>query len=77
MTGLVAVEPGLRPADVLTTAAFGRLTALDVSVVAPHGAGAGQDAAAAQVNAKVRRYAPYLRDLAADGVAYRPLVWTT
>ena len=61
----------------LTTAAFGRLAALDVSVVAPHGAGAGQDAAAAQVGAKVRRYAPYLRDLAADGIAYRPLVWTT
>ena len=60
----------------LTSAAFGRLAALDVSVVAPHGAGAGQDAAATQVVAKVRRYAPYLRDLAAEGIAYRPLVWT-
>ena len=66
----------LRPADVLTTAAFGRLAALDVGIADPHAAGAGHDAAAAQVGAKVRRYARFLQGLAADGIAYRPLVWT-
>ena len=74
--GLIAGAPLLRPADVLTSAAFGRQTALDVSIVAPHAAGAGADAAAARVVAKVQRYRPHLAALAADGVAYRPLVWT-
>ena len=61
----------------LTTAAFGRLTALDVGIVAPHAAGAGEDAAAAYVVSKVGKYAPHLPALAADGIAYQPLVWTT
>ncbi|CAK0867217.1 unnamed protein product [Prorocentrum cordatum] len=75
--GLIEAAPLLRPADVLTTAAFGRLTALDVGIVAPHAAGAGEDAAAAYVVSKVGKYAPHLPALAADGIAYRPLVWTT
>ena len=67
--GLIAAQTLWRPADVLMSAAFGRLAALDVSVVAPHAGGAGADAAAAQVVGKVCRYGPYLEALAADGMA--------
>ena len=76
--GLVASAPMLRPADLLTTAAFGRLSALDVVVASPDAAGAGDDACAAAVSRKlgVGGYGPYLEELAADGVDYRPLAWT-
>ena len=76
VAGLVPGAPALRPADILTDAAFGRLSALDVSIVAPHASGAGRDAVATRVQGKMQFYAPYLDALAEAGVAYRPLVWS-
>ena len=47
--GLVPSRPGLRPADILSSAAFARQAALDVGVASPDAAGAGDDACAALV----------------------------
>ena len=74
--GLVPSRPGLRPADLLTTTAFGRGAALDVSIVSPDSEGAGSDACAATVKHKLAKYGPILRELDAEGFDYRPLVWT-
>ena len=49
VAGLIEDAPALRPADILTDAAFGRLTALDISIAAPHAAGAEDDAVATKV----------------------------
>jgi hypothetical protein len=74
--GLVPSAPALRPADLLTVAAFGRVAALDVVVACPASEGAGVDACAAAVARKLRTYGPYLEELAREGVEYRPLAWT-
>ena len=74
--GLIGTAPSLRPADLLTTAAFGRLTALDVGIANPAARTAGADACVAMVSKKLSDYAPYLEELREDGVEYRPVVWT-
>ena len=50
--GLVTSHPTLRPADVLTSAASGRLAALDVGVASPDAAGAGVDCTESMVLSK-------------------------
>ena len=74
--GLLDTAPGLRPADVLTSAVSpGRTSALDVCVAAPGALRAGADCTE---SARVRKrsvYAKYLDALAAEGVDYLPLVW--
>ena len=72
----MASAPSLRPADLLTDAAFGRLTALDVGIANPSARMATNDACDAMVRKKLRTYAPYLEELAEDGVEYRPVVWS-
>ena len=74
--GLIASAPLLRPADVLTTAACGRLTALDVGIANPEARTAGVDAAASMVRRKREDYAAYVDELADDDIEYRPVVWT-
>ena len=74
--GLVPSRPTLRPADLLTTAAFGRLAALDVGVTCPDSAGSGSDACVAMHASKLHEYAGVLEELAEEGVQYRPLVWS-
>ena len=67
-----------RPADVLTTAAVpGRSAALDVCVASPNAAAASGDAAEAAFRRKLRRYRQEIRELAAAGILYRPMVWTS
>ena len=66
-----------RPADILTAAALpGRSAALDVCVAAPSGSRAAGDAAEAAFRRKLRRYRREIPELAAAGIAFRPLVWT-
>ena len=66
-----------RPADILTTAAVpGRSAALDVCIASPNAAGAAGDAAEAAFRRKLRRYRDAIPELAAAGIAFRPLVWT-
>ena len=74
--GLVSSAPSLRPADVLTTAAFGRLTALDVGIANPAARTAGDDACSSMVRRKEEDCAAFLDELAEDGVVYTPVVWT-
>ena len=75
--GLIASAPGLRPADVLTSAlALDRDTALDIGVAAPDAAGAGDDCTESMRRRKQAKYAPYSDDLSVAGVVYRPLVWS-
>jgi hypothetical protein len=66
-----------RPADIFTTAAVpGRSAALDVCVASPNAAAAMGDAAASAYRRKLHRYRREVRELAAAGIAFRPLVWT-
>ena len=73
--GLASSRPGLRPADILTSAAVpGSLAALDVGVACPDAEGAGDDACEAMRSDKKKKYASILSDLAEEGVVYCPLV---
>ena len=75
--GLIASAPGLRPADVLTSALSGnQLSALDVGVAATDAQRAGEDCTETMRSSKVRRYAPYHAELQAAQVMYRPVVWS-
>ena len=67
-----------RPADILTFAAVpGRRVALDVCVASPNASGAAGDAAEAAFRRKLRRYRLEIPQLAAAGILFRPLVWTS
>ena len=67
-----------RPADILTTAAVpGRSAALDVCVASPNASAAAGDAAEAAFRRKLRRYRNEIRELAAAGIAFRPMIWTS
>ena len=67
-----------RPADILTTAAVpGRSAALDVRVASPNASIAAGDVAEAAFRRKLRRYRREIPELAAAGIAFRPMVWTT
>ena len=68
--GLIASRPALRPADVLTTAAFGRGAALDVSIVCPDATGAGSDPCVASVTKKMQKYGEVLDELLEAGYHY-------
>ena len=74
--GLVASRPALRPADVLTSAAFARAAALDVSIVSPDAVGAGSDPCEAAVRRKLAKYGPILDELREVGIDYRPVTWS-
>ena len=75
--GLLEAVPGLRPADVLTTAVSPGLTsALDVGIAAPHALQAGPDCAETMRVKKRQTYARHLPAMEAEGMEYRPLVWT-
>ena len=66
-----------RPADILTTAAIpGRSAALDVCIASPVAAMALGDAADAAFKRKLRHYRAVIPQLAAAGIAFRPMVWT-
>ena len=58
--GLIPSAPQLRPADLLTTAAFGRCCALDLGVCCPDVAGAGVDACAAMAARKEAERPPIM-----------------
>lgn len=74
--GLVPSQPALRPADVLTSAAFCIPAALDVNVASPDCEGAGTDVCVSAAARKRDRYAAVLDELAEEGYDYKPLVWS-
>ena len=74
----VGLIPGtaLRPADVLTSALGNGFTALDIGITSPDAQLAGDDCTAAMFERKKAYYEPYERILAAQSIAYCPLVWS-
>ena len=74
--GLVPSRPAIRPADVLTSAAFQFPAALDVCVASPDSAGAGTDVCIAAEVRKRGTYKDVLAELRSEGYDYRPLIWT-
>ena len=75
--GLLEAAPGLRPADVLTSAVSPGLTsALDVGIAAPHALHAGDDCTETMRLKKRGTYSRHLEALAAERIEYKPLVWT-
>ena len=75
--GLLDAAPGLRPADILTSAASpGWISALDVGVAAPGSRHAGDDCTESMRLRKRKVYGRFLGALEAEGVEYRPMVWS-
>ena len=75
--GLLDTAPGLRPADILTTAVVPSLSlALDIGVAAPHALHAGNDCCETMRLRKVRHYRDHLEDFHLQGIIYTPLVWS-
>ena len=74
---LIPSAPMLRPADVLTSAAFpGCLAALDIGVSSPDSSGAGDDCCESMRARKCNDYADYLLELQDNGVRYQPLTFS-
>ena len=75
--GLLEAAPGLRPADVLTSAASpGWTSALDIGIASPGARHAGVDCTESMRVRKRGVYSRHLGALEAEGVQYRPLVWS-
>ena len=77
--GLLPAAPGLRPADVLTSAAGGNnLVALDVGVASPDSQAAVQngDGLEAMRKRKAGVYAPVADTMRDSGLEYRPMPWS-
>ena len=75
--GLLDTAPGLRPADVLTSAVSpGRVSALDVGIAAVEALNAGVDCAESMRLRKRQAYSRHLPALEAEGIEDRPLVWS-
>jgi hypothetical protein len=75
--GLLEAAPGLRPADVLTSAASpGLASALDVGIASPDAMHAGEDCTESMRVRKRVVYSRHLPALLAEGIEYRPLVWS-
>jgi hypothetical protein len=71
--GLIPSSPTLRPADILTAAAHPtELVAVDVGICAPHALDAGLDCTETMRQQKVRRYEPYMQELASQRIRYEP-----
>ena len=68
----------VRPADIFTNAALpGREAALDITIVSPEAAHAGQDCLQTAFVEKFRKYRQILGELSGQGIGFRPVVWST
>ena len=75
---LISSRPGLCPADIPSAGAVqGTLVALDVGVTAPSLADGNTDCTAHYRQAKLDKYRRYLPELEAQGVQYRPIIWSS
>ena len=75
--GLLDASPGLRPADILTSAVSPyQSSALDIGVAIPHAIHAGEDCCETMRLRKVDRYRDHLVDLRLQGIEYQRLVWS-
>ena len=72
---LIASAPGLRPADIFTSAALpGGQAALDIGICSPDATGAGSDCVESMWRRKTAVYAMHLEEIRRTGVTYVPLV---
>ena len=75
--GLLVTAPGLRPADVLTSAVTpGLVSALDVGIAAVEALRAGTDCTESMRKRKRWTYRNHLDALETEGVEYKPMVWS-
>ena len=76
--GLIPYAPGLRPADILTSAALpGSLAALDIGICSPDSAGAGADCCASMATRKLRSYQNHFGALGRQGIRYQPMPFSS
>ena len=74
---LIPSAPMLRPADILTSAAFpGCLAALDIGVTSPDSLGAGDDCCESMRARKCKDYANHLSELLDNNIRYQPLTFS-
>ena len=74
---LIPDRPNLRPADIFTSAAIpGRMAALDIGICSPDAGHAGDDCCEEMMRAKLRTYSLYESSLNAQGITYKPLVFS-
>ena len=77
--GLLETAPGLRPADVLSTAVSPGLTScLDIGIAAPHARHVTPDEDCTEAM-RLKKRAVYSRHAAAmrdEGLEYKPLIWS-
>ena len=75
--GLSEAQPGLRPGDIVTTAAqANRYAALDVTVVSQRSARAGGDCLAVAFHDKLRKYASTIAEWRHTDRVFIPLCWS-
>jgi len=74
--GLVESESYMRPGDIFTTAAVAnRDAAVNVTIVSPAAAGAGEDCVATAFRGKCQRYRIAVEEWGRTGIRLQPLVW--
>ena len=74
---LIPSNPMLRPADILTSAAFpGCLAALDIGISSPDSSGAGDDCCETMRAKKCSDYEQYFGELEQGGIKYQPLIFS-
>ena len=74
----LSANSDVRPADIYTNSALpGRDAALDVTIVSPESARAGQDCLQTAFLGKLHKYRQILPELLRQGIAFKPLVWST
>ena len=77
VSGLIPDAPTLRPADIFTSAALpGCQAALDIGIMSPDATGAGADCCEAMFQRKLGTYESYLPQLEAQGIQYKPVVFS-
>jgi hypothetical protein len=75
---LAASQPTLRPADVLCTmGGAGQLVAIDVGITHPQSADGDIDACSLYYNKKLAKYAKIIPELEAQGILYKPMIWSS
>ena len=76
--GLVASDPALRPADVLTKAVLpAGEVAIDVMIKSPYAQDVREDTTATGVAGKYKNYKHILHELEAIGIQYKPFVYSS
>ena len=75
---LIPSCPGLRPADIFTSASHpGRRAALDIGITFCESSGSGVDCCDSMYTKKKRVYEPHGEELLEGGIVYEPVVFSS